>query len=81
MIVKLCKACDQMPSTLYISGVTRCDEQPRFCGGFGDIFQAFLPEKNLKVALKRIRQFPGDKEPHRMRQVRSFVSFQLSFMI
>ncbi|KAJ7144137.1 hypothetical protein C8R44DRAFT_550143, partial [Mycena epipterygia] len=40
LIGKLAKACDKLPSSLIIFGVTQRDEHASFCGGFGDVFKA-----------------------------------------
>ncbi|KAJ7306963.1 kinase-like domain-containing protein, partial [Mycena albidolilacea] len=64
-IVKLSQACDKLPSTLFISGVTRPDEHPSFGGGFGDIYQAVYQEK--RVALKHMRTFHRGAEQRHMR--------------
>ncbi|KAJ6542649.1 kinase-like domain-containing protein [Mycena capillaripes] len=55
LIIRLSQACDQLPSSLFITGVTDHDEHPTFWGGFGDIYRASF--KGSKVALKRIRRF------------------------
>lgn len=55
LVGKLVKACDKLPSSLKISGVTQRDEHASFCGGFGDVFKAMYQGKY--VALKRMRMF------------------------
>lgn len=57
LIGKLAKACDKLPSSLMISGVTERDEYASFCGGFGDVFKAMYQGK--PVALKHMRRFQG----------------------
>ncbi|KAK6981763.1 kinase-like protein [Favolaschia claudopus] len=57
LIGKLSKACDKLPSSLIISGVTQRDEHATFCGGFGDVFKAMYQGK--PVALKHMRMFQG----------------------
>ncbi|KAJ6529761.1 hypothetical protein B0H19DRAFT_906982, partial [Mycena capillaripes] len=37
---QLSEARDQLPSSLFISGVNDRDEHPTFAGGFGDIYRA-----------------------------------------
>ncbi|KAJ7082144.1 hypothetical protein C8R44DRAFT_562591, partial [Mycena epipterygia] len=37
---QLSEAHDQLPSSLFISGVNDRDEHPTFAGGFGDIYRA-----------------------------------------
>ncbi|KAJ6542671.1 kinase-like domain-containing protein, partial [Mycena capillaripes] len=55
MIRKLSESCDRLPSSLFITGVSRRDEHPTFGGGYGDIFRASYG--NTPVALKRMRHF------------------------
>ncbi|KAJ7107523.1 kinase-like domain-containing protein [Mycena epipterygia] len=52
---QLSEAQDQLPSSLFISGVEDRDEHPTCAGGFGDIYRASYQGK--MVALKRIRTF------------------------
>ncbi|KAJ7468599.1 hypothetical protein FB451DRAFT_1000901, partial [Mycena latifolia] len=40
LILRLSGARDQLPSSLFITGVADHDEHPTFCGGFGDIYRA-----------------------------------------
>ncbi|KAJ6476214.1 hypothetical protein C8R45DRAFT_787626, partial [Mycena sanguinolenta] len=40
LIIRLSEARDQLPASLFISGVTNRDEHPTFSGGFGDIYRA-----------------------------------------
>ncbi|KAJ7879535.1 kinase-like domain-containing protein [Mycena olivaceomarginata] len=56
---------EQLPSSLFITGVTDRDEHPTFGGGFGDVYQASYDGK--RVALKRIRTFTADSTTHRNR--------------
>ncbi|KAJ6468974.1 hypothetical protein DFH09DRAFT_955405, partial [Mycena vulgaris] len=58
LILKLSEACDKLPSSLFITGVTQHDEHVAFGGGFGDIYRASYDGKT--VALKRIRNFQTD---------------------
>ncbi|KAJ7107508.1 kinase-like domain-containing protein, partial [Mycena epipterygia] len=62
---QLSEAQDQLPSSLFISGVDDRDEHPTFAGGFGDIYRASYQGK--MVALKRIRTFTTDSTSNRMR--------------
>ncbi|KAF7373383.1 hypothetical protein MSAN_00547900 [Mycena sanguinolenta] len=55
LIIRLSEARDQLPASLFISGVTNWDEHPTFSGGFGDIYRASY--NGTTVALKRIRVF------------------------
>jgi hypothetical protein len=55
LVVRLSAASDQLPSSLFITGVTGHDEQPTFRGGFGDVYRASYGGNT--VALKRIRIF------------------------
>ncbi|KAJ7286749.1 kinase-like domain-containing protein [Mycena rebaudengoi] len=57
IILKLSEACDKLPSSLFITGVTGRDEHATFGGGFGDIYQASYAGKT--VALKLVRTFHG----------------------
>ncbi|KAJ7082155.1 kinase-like domain-containing protein [Mycena epipterygia] len=65
LMSQLSEAQDQLPSSLFISGVNDRDEHPTFAGGFGDMYRAFSQDK--MVALKRIRTFTTDSTSHRMR--------------
>ncbi|KAJ7360826.1 kinase-like domain-containing protein, partial [Mycena albidolilacea] len=65
LILKLCEACDKLPSSLFITGVTGRNEHAMFCGGFGDIYQASYNGKT--VALKHIRTFHRDADQRRIR--------------
>ncbi|KAJ7440948.1 hypothetical protein FB451DRAFT_992881, partial [Mycena latifolia] len=40
LILRLSETRDQLPSSLFITGVTSHDERATFCGGFGDIYRA-----------------------------------------
>ncbi|KAJ7108186.1 kinase-like domain-containing protein [Mycena epipterygia] len=62
---KLAETHEQLPSSLFISGVNDHDEHPTFGGGFGDVYRASYAEK--MVALKRIRTFTADSASHRTR--------------
>ncbi|KAJ7113128.1 kinase-like domain-containing protein [Mycena epipterygia] len=63
LIVRLSEASDQLPSSLFITGVTEHDEHPTFHGGFGDVFRASYNGK--PVALKRIRMFQASTDSKR----------------
>ncbi|KAF7326875.1 Kinase-like protein [Mycena venus] len=65
LILKLSEACDRLPSSLFITGVTGRAEYATFGGGFGDIYQATYDGK--AVALKHIRTFQADAEQRRIR--------------
>ncbi|KAF7366667.1 hypothetical protein MSAN_00924600 [Mycena sanguinolenta] len=60
LVVRLSAASDQLPSSLFITGVTDHDEQPTFRGGFGDVYRASRGDKT--VALKRIRMFQSNTQ-------------------
>ncbi|KAJ7107553.1 kinase-like domain-containing protein, partial [Mycena epipterygia] len=62
---QLAGAQDQLPSSLFISGVNDRDEHPTFAGGFGDIYRASYQGK--MVALKRIKTFTMDTASYRTR--------------
>ncbi|KAF7336171.1 Kinase-like protein [Mycena venus] len=65
LILKISAAYDRLPSSLFITGVTRRNEHAAFGGGFGDIYQASYNGKT--VALKHIRSFHRDAEQRRIR--------------
>ncbi|KAJ6504018.1 kinase-like domain-containing protein [Mycena vulgaris] len=65
LMLKLSEACETVPSTLLITGVTDRSEHPIFSGGFGDVFRASYRAR--PVALKRLRVFQEDSAPHRTR--------------
>ncbi|KAJ6540839.1 kinase-like domain-containing protein [Mycena vulgaris] len=59
----LAKTYEQLPSSLFITGVTDHDEHPTFSGGFGDVYRASYTGK--LVALKRIRTVSAQSASHR----------------
>ncbi|KAF8183844.1 kinase-like domain-containing protein [Mycena galopus ATCC 62051] len=65
IIRKLSKACDKLPSSLFITGVTGREENCSFGGGYGDVYRAI--HGNRSVALKRLRHFLRGSELRRMR--------------
>ncbi|KAJ7144140.1 kinase-like domain-containing protein [Mycena epipterygia] len=62
---KLAKACDKLPTSLIIFGVTERDDQASFSGGFGEVFRAMYQGK--AVALKRMRMLQTTDQ-RRLRQ-------------
>ncbi|KAK7438583.1 hypothetical protein VKT23_017918 [Stygiomarasmius scandens] len=58
LLVQLSETCDKLPSSLFIKGVERPDEQATFSGGFGDVFRADYQGQH--VVLKRMRIFQRD---------------------
>ncbi|KAF5345020.1 hypothetical protein D9758_010424 [Tetrapyrgos nigripes] len=58
LLVRLSETCDKLPSSLFIKGVERPDEQATFGGGFGDVYRATYNGQH--VALKRMRIFQRD---------------------
>ncbi|KAJ6518288.1 kinase-like domain-containing protein [Mycena vitilis] len=62
LVGKLAKACDKLPSSLFIYGVDQRDEHASFCGGFGDVFKAMY--HGNPVALKHMRIFQGTDQQH-----------------
>jgi hypothetical protein len=60
LILKLSKACNKLPSSLFITGVTGRSEHTIFGGGFGDIYQVLY--NGRMVALKHIQTFQRDTE-------------------
>ncbi|KAJ6570706.1 kinase-like domain-containing protein, partial [Mycena sp. CBHHK59/15] len=65
IILKLSEACDKLPSSLFITGVSGRDEHATFGGGFGDIYRASYAGKI--VALKHVRTFQREAEMRRTR--------------
>ncbi|KAJ6542648.1 kinase-like domain-containing protein [Mycena capillaripes] len=65
LIIRLSEARDQLPSSLFITGVTNHDEHPTFSGGFGDIYRASF--HGGRVSLKRIRMFHAGADSPRSR--------------
>ncbi|KAF7336034.1 Non-specific serine/threonine protein kinase [Mycena sanguinolenta] len=65
LIQNVSEAVEQLPSTLFITGVNDSDEHPMFGGGFSDVYQASYQGKT--VALKRLRTFTADSTSHRTR--------------
>lgn len=70
IIRKLSEACDKLPSSLFITGVSGRGEHPTFGGGFGSVYRASYDNK--PVALKVMRHFVQGSE---LREIR-VVSFQ-----
>jgi hypothetical protein len=67
IIRKLSEACDRLPSSLFITGVSGREEHPTFGGGYGDIYRALHSSK--PVALKRMRHFLRGSDLRRIRLV------------
>jgi hypothetical protein len=68
LLVKVSEACNLLPASLSIKGVTEVGLSAVFGGGFADIFQATY--KGRDVALKRLRLFHANAEEHlKMRRV------------
>ncbi|KAJ6570716.1 kinase-like domain-containing protein [Mycena sp. CBHHK59/15] len=65
IIRKLSEACDKLPTSLFITGVTGREEQATFGGGFGDIYRASY--KGKTVALKHMRTFHRGADLRRIR--------------
>ncbi|KAJ7238886.1 kinase-like domain-containing protein [Mycena rebaudengoi] len=65
MIIKLSEACDKLPSSLFITGVSGRDHNATFGGAFGDIYRASYGGKT--VALKHMRTFYRGSELRRIR--------------
>ncbi|KAJ7802403.1 hypothetical protein B0H14DRAFT_1660481 [Mycena olivaceomarginata] len=65
LMQKVAESGEQLPSSLFITGVNDHDEHPSFGGGFGDVYQASYDGK--RVALKRIRIFTADSTTRRNR--------------
>ncbi|KAJ7718904.1 kinase-like domain-containing protein, partial [Mycena metata] len=60
IIRKLSEACDKLPSSLFITGVSGRGEHPTFGGGFGSVYRASYDNK--PVALKVMRHFVQGSE-------------------
>ncbi|KAJ7224784.1 kinase-like domain-containing protein [Mycena rebaudengoi] len=65
MMVKLSNTCDNLPLSLFITGVSGRDNHATFGGGFGDIYRASYNGKT--VALKHMRTFHRGSELRRIR--------------
>ncbi|KAJ7828544.1 kinase-like domain-containing protein [Mycena olivaceomarginata] len=65
LIIRLSEAREQLPSSLFITGVSDHDECPTFSGGFGDVYRASF--NGDTVALKRIRKFHASADAPRSR--------------
>ncbi|KAJ6476176.1 kinase-like domain-containing protein [Mycena sanguinolenta] len=65
IIRKVSEACDRLPSSLFITGVSERDENATFGGGYGDIYCASYGGK--RVALKRLRHFLRGSDLRRAR--------------
>ncbi|KAJ7264457.1 kinase-like domain-containing protein [Mycena haematopus] len=65
LIIRLSEAREQLPSSLFITGVSDPDEYPTFSGGFGDVYRASFG--STTVALKRIRKFHASADAPRKR--------------
>ncbi|KAJ7620585.1 kinase-like domain-containing protein [Mycena polygramma] len=66
LIIKLSEACDMLPLSLFIAGVSGRAEHATFAGGFADIYQATHDGK--AVALKHLRMLNSDSEHRRIRR-------------
>jgi hypothetical protein len=64
---QLSEARDQLPASLFITGVYDTDNYPTFSGGFGDVYRA--SHEGQRVALKRIRTFTADSTANHARLV------------
>ncbi|KAJ7141851.1 kinase-like domain-containing protein [Mycena crocata] len=59
LVCILSEGCDKLPASIYVKGVTNCEKEPVFGGGYADVFRALLNGK--LVALKRLRvNIPGE---------------------
>ncbi|KAJ7367285.1 kinase-like domain-containing protein [Mycena albidolilacea] len=76
LIIRLSEAREQLPSSLFITGVSDHDECPTFSGGFGDVYRASF--NGGTVALKRIRKFhaSADAPPSRLQVCREALIWQ-----
>ncbi|KAJ7279092.1 kinase-like domain-containing protein, partial [Mycena rebaudengoi] len=60
IIRKLSEASERLPSSLFITGVTGCEEWPSSGGGFANVYRGYYNGK--PVALKLLRQFVRGEE-------------------
>ncbi|KAJ7765124.1 kinase-like domain-containing protein, partial [Mycena olivaceomarginata] len=75
LMQKLSEAHDQLPTSLFIDGVSDADEHPTFAGGFGDVYRASYDGE--RVALKRMRTFTADStNPTRLKFCREALLWQ-----
>jgi hypothetical protein len=72
IIRKLSEACDKLPSSLFITGVTGKEEHPTFGGGYGDIFRATYDNRIVAMKYMRAVHFMRGADLRRIR----LVSFQ-----
>lgn len=54
-MIKISQACDEVPSPLFVRGVTLLQREAAFGGGFADVYKASY--RGQIVALKRLRVF------------------------
>ncbi|KAJ6514551.1 kinase-like domain-containing protein [Mycena vulgaris] len=57
MMLRISSTHDQLPASMFITGVTNLDRKPKFGGGFSNIYRASYDGK--PVALKRLRLYAG----------------------
>ncbi|KAK7038630.1 kinase-like domain-containing protein [Favolaschia claudopus] len=75
LMQRISEAHDQLPMSLFISGVHDPDQYPTFSGGFADVYRASYNGK--RVALKRIRTFTSElTNPRRMKFCREALVWQ-----
>ncbi|KAK7000664.1 kinase-like domain-containing protein, partial [Favolaschia claudopus] len=75
LMQRIAEAHDQLPTSLFITGVQDPDKHPTFSGGFGDVHCAFYDGK--RVALKRIRMFTSElTNPKRLKFCREALVWQ-----
>jgi hypothetical protein len=72
LLLRLCKGCDVLPMSLFITGIRRIDTEATYGGGYSDIYKASL--RHQIVALKRLRIFLTDQERHKVHMVHSLLS-------
>jgi hypothetical protein len=68
IIRRLSEACDKLPSSIFVTGVSDRDRDPSFGGGFADIYRAAY--KGKVVALKRLRDHVEGENARTVRKVR-----------
>ncbi|KAF8215630.1 hypothetical protein K438DRAFT_1748550 [Mycena galopus ATCC 62051] len=62
IIRKLAAACDRVPSSLFITGVTGKEEHPTFGGGFADIYRASYGTQVVALKYMRVVQYMRGSE-------------------
>ncbi|KAJ7026721.1 kinase-like domain-containing protein [Mycena alexandri] len=67
IVRKLSEACDQLPSSIFITGITGREEYRTFGGGFGDIYRASCGDEVVALKYMRAVHFLRGDELRRLR--------------